>query len=56
MAPKNVSKQTYIDYIEKWPFVIIFLCDLYIFVWIQYGCLPNSVFVLDSSNSVIKRL
>ena len=36
--------------------MVIFLYNLYIFVWIQHGCLANIVFVLDPSNSVIKRL
>ena len=29
---------------------------IYIFVWIQHGCLANMVFALGPSNSVIKRL
>ena len=28
----NISKQTCIDYIEKWAFMVIFLYNLYIFV------------------------
>ena len=30
--PKIVSKQKYVDYVEKWPFMIIFLYNLHIFV------------------------
>ena len=34
--PKSVvSKQKCIDYIEKWPLMVIFLYNLDIFVWIQ---------------------
>ena len=36
--------------------MVIFLCNLYIFVWIQQGCLDNIVSALDPSNSVIQRL
>ena len=35
---------------------LVFLYNLYIFVWIQHGCLANRVLVLDPSSSVIKRL
>ena len=45
-----------IDYIEKWPFMVIFLYNLYIFVWIQHEYLVKTVFALDPSRSVIKRL
>ena len=38
---------------NKWSF---FLYNLHIFVWIQHGYLANTVFALDLSNSVIKRL
>ena len=44
-----------IAYIAKRPFMVIFLYNLYIFVWIQHGFLDNTVLTLDSSNSVIKR-
>ena len=36
--------------------MVIFLYNLDIFVWIQSGCLAKTVFFLDPSNSVIKRL
>ena len=36
--------------------MVIFLYKLYVFVCVQHGCLPNTVFTLDLSNSVIKRL
>ena len=36
--------------------MVIFLYNLYIFVWIQYGCKTNIVYALDHNNSVIKRL
>ena len=36
--------------------MVIFLYKLYIFVWIQHGCIPNTVYALDPKNSVIKRL
>ena len=36
--------------------MVIFLYNLYIFVWIQHGCLANMVFAFDPSNSVKKRL
>ena len=49
-------KQKCIDYIEKWPFLVIFLYNLYIFVWLQHGCLADIVLVLDPSSSVIKWL
>ena len=44
------TKQKYIDYMEK------ILCYLNIFVWIQQGCLANTIFGLDPSGCVIKRL
>ena len=49
-----VSKQKCIDYIEKWPYMVIFLYNLYIFVWIQHSCLDNLVIALDLSISVIR--
>ena len=56
-GPKSVvSKEKCIDYIEKWPFMVIFLYNLYIFVWIQHGYLSNTFFALDPGSSVIKRL
>ena len=36
--------------------MVIFLYNLNIFVWIQHDCLANTVFTLDPSNSVTKRL
>ena len=36
--------------------MVIFLHNLSIFVWTQHSCLANTVFALDPSNSVIKRL
>ena len=53
MDPKhNISKQSCINYIEKVPFIVIFLHNPYIFVWIQQGCLANRDFALSSNNSV----
>ena len=38
ICPLSVlSKQKCKDYIEKWPFMVIFLYNLYIFIWIQRG-------------------
>ena len=37
-------------------FVFLVLYELDIFVWIQHGCLANTVFTLDPSNRLIKRL
>ena len=42
-----MSKQKYIDYIEKWPCIVIFLYILYIFDWIQHDCLAHHLTVLD---------
>ena len=36
--------------------MVIFLYNLYIFIWIQQGYLANTIFALDPSNSVIKSL
>ena len=36
--------------------MVIFLYNLYIFVWIQHNCLPNMISALDPSNYVIKRI
>ena len=36
--------------------MVIFLYHLYIFVWIQHGCLANTVYALEYSNTVMKRL
>ena len=36
--------------------MVIFLYNLDTFIWIQHGCLPNTVFTLDPSNHFIKRL
>ena len=35
--------------------MVIFLYNLYIFVWTQHGCLVNTVFAFDPSISVIKK-
>ena len=35
---------------------VIFLYNLYFFVWIYHGCKTNTIYVLDPNNSVIKRL
>ena len=50
------GSQKCIDYIEKYPFMVIFQYNLYIFVWILHGCLTNTVYAMDPNNSVIKRL
>ena len=39
--------------IEK---MFIFLYNLYVFVCIQHGYLPNMVLALDSSKSAVKKL
>ena len=31
------------------------MTSMYIFIWIQHGCLANMIFALDPSNSVTKR-
>ena len=36
--------------------MVIFQYNLYIFIWIQQGCLTNTVYAMDPNNSVIKRL
>ena len=36
--------------------MVIFQYNLYIFVWIQHGCLTSTIFAMDPNNSVIKRL
>ena len=36
--------------------MVIFQYNLYIFVWIQHGCLNNTVYAMDRNNSVIKKL
>ena len=35
---------------------VCFFYTLYVFVWIQQGCLANTVFALDPSNIVINRV
>ena len=51
-------KQKCIDYIEKWPFMVIFLYNPYIFFWLQNGCLQHGsqqevvVYLLLYSKSV----
>ena len=51
-----VYKQKCIDYIEKLRFMVIFLYNLFTFVWIQHSYLAKMVFALDPSNSATKRL
>ena len=36
--------------------MVIFLYNLYIFIWIQHDYLDSKIFALDPSNSVIKKL
>ena len=36
--------------------MVIFLYNLYIFIWIQYGCLAYTVFTLDPISRVLKGL
>ena len=36
--------------------MVIFQYNLYIFVWLEHGCLTSTVYALDPNNSVIKRL
>ena len=43
---KAVSEQKCINYTEKWTFMFTFLYHLYSFVWLQHGCLANTVFAL----------
>ena len=43
-----LHNQEFTDYIDKRPFMVIFLYYLYVFVWIKHGCLANKVFGLDS--------
>ena len=50
------GSQKCIDYIEKWPFMVIFQYNLYIFVWIWHSCLTNMVYVIDPNNSVYKEV
>ena len=38
------------------PFMVTFLHNLDIFVWLQLCCLASTVFTLDPSNSAIKGL
>ena len=57
--PKSVAyKQKCIDFTKKMIIYghFFFLYNFYSFVWIQHGCLPNTVIALEPSNSVIKRL
>ena len=35
--------------------MVIFLYNLYFFVWIQHGSLTNIVYALDPNSSVLKR-
>ena len=35
---------------------VIFQYNVYIFVLIQHSCLTNTVYAMDTKNSVIKRL
>ena len=43
MDSKNVCKQ---------KFMVIFLYNLYIFVWLQHSCLANTILALDLNNTV----
>ena len=45
-----------IDCTEKWPKMVIFQYNLYIFVWIQLSCLTIFDYALDHGNSIIKWL
>ena len=36
--------------------MFIFLYILYIYIWLQLGCLANTDFALDSSHGIIKKL
>ena len=36
--------------------MVVYLYNLYIFVWIQTGCLDDKVFTLEPSSRVKKRL
>ena len=42
------------DYVEKLPFVDIFLYDLYIFGQIYHSCLANIVFAFKSQQKCFK--
>ena len=48
-----IQKKKCIEYVENFPFMAIFLHNLYIFVWIKQDCFANMVFALDLSNSVM---
>ena len=48
-----LSKPECIDCIENWPFMVIFLYNLDLFVLIQNSYLGNMVFTLGPSNCVI---
>ena len=52
---KQIKKNN-INYVEKLSLMVTFVYNLYIFVWIQYGCNTNMGFAFDPSNSTIKRL
>ena len=58
MYPNNVeAKQKCIDYTEKWPLMVIFLYNQYIFVWINHSCnLACFMLWLSAIVFVIKRL
>ena len=57
MDPKSVvSKQKCIDYIERWPFIVIFQYVIDIFVWVQHSCLANMVFTLGSQQPCYKEV
>ena len=51
-----IQKKCIEYYIENFPFMAIFLHNLYIFVWIKHDCFANMVFALDLSNSVMMLL
>ena len=53
MDPKNVKIKLKNGHFS----MVIFLYNLYIFVWIyKHGCLTDNVYVLDPNNNVITRL
>ena len=52
-GPKVLQpKQKCTDYIEKSPFMVIFLYNLYTFVWIHEGCLAKSSACIQGSLGV----
>ena len=53
---KIVPRHKCLYHMEKWQFMAIFLYNLYIFVYINHGCLTIILLTLDSCNGVIKRI